>query len=98
MELLLAFIGSSALSALISGIFTLITNRRRKDDGVVAGVRMMLYVHLKREGKEHIEHGEIASEDLEDYLKMHEVYHTALNGNGFLDSIVSQVKSLKIVD
>ena len=98
MELVLAFIGSGAFSALISGLFTLAANRRRKDDGVVAGVRMMLYVHLKREGRMYVEAGQVSSEDLEDFMKMHEVYHTALGGNGFLDSVVSQVRKLRIVD
>lgn len=98
MQLLLALIGSSALSTLISCIFAAYTTRRKKDGDVVAGLRMLLYIHLKREGKEHIETGWIASDDLEDFLKMHEVYHTGLGGNGFLDSIVKQVKALKIVD
>ena len=98
LEILLAVVGSSALSTLISCTFTLISTRRKKDSDVVAGLRMLLYIHLKREGKEYIETGWISSEDLEDFMKMHEVYHTGLGGNGFLDSVVAQVKALKIVD
>lgn len=98
MQIALALIGSSALSTLISCIFAYVTSRRKKDDAVIVGLRTLLYMHLKREGRAYIEAGEISSDDLEDFMKMHEVYHTGLGGNGFLDSVVKQVRSLKIVD
>lgn len=98
MEILVAILSGSALSALISGIFTLVAAREKKDDGVEAGLRILLHMHLKEHGKKFIEQQKISSEDLEDFLKMHTVYHSTWSGDDFLDSLVAKIKKLPIVD
>ena len=40
--------------------------------------------------------GGITSDQLEDILSMHNAYHN-IGGNGFLDSLVTQVKQLPII-
>lgn len=96
MEILLAILGSGALSALISGCFTLASVKRRRSSGVTAGTRMLLYDRIKYLGRKHLAKGEIASEDLEDLIAMHRVYHDELGGNGYLDTLMQNVKNLQI--
>lgn len=94
MEVLLAVIGSSAMASIISGIFSLIKDRKSKDDGLEAGVRILLYDRIKHLCFKYCEVGHISSDDYEDLVKMHQVYHNNLHGNGFLDSEMSSVGKL----
>jgi len=96
MEVFAAILGSGALSALISGLFALVRDRRAKKDGVRAGVRQLLYDKIKFLGRKFIADGEVSEEDLEDLIDMHKIYHDELNGNGYLDHIMTEVKKLRI--
>ena len=96
MEIIIAILGSGALSALISGLFGIFHDRRAKKDGVRAGVRQLLYDKIKCLGRKYITDDEITSEDLEDLIDMHKIYHDELNGNGYLDHVMEEVKKLKI--
>lgn len=95
MEILIAVLGSGALSAIISGIFGLIRDRRAKNDGVRAGVRQLLYDKIKYLGRKYIAKGEVSEEDLEDLICMHRIYHDELSGNGYLDNVMSEVMKLR---
>jgi hypothetical protein len=94
MEIVLAILGSSALASLISGVISLIANRKKQETGVEAGVRILLYDRIKHLGIKYIERGYITHDEYEDLGRMHNVYHNALNGNGFLDNIMEQVNEL----
>lgn len=94
MEIVLAILGSSALASLISGIFSLASNRKKQESGVEAGVQILLYDRIKHLGTKYIEKGSIGYDEYEDLIRMHNVYHTALNGNGFLDELMAQVRKL----
>lgn len=94
MEIALAVIGSSALASLISGIFSIIATNKKKDSGLEAGVRILLYDRIKYLGNRYIEQGWISTDSYEDLKKMHEVYHGPLNSNGFLDDTMERVKQL----
>ena len=96
MELWIAIVGSGALSAIISGMFTLAAAKTKKDGGVAAGVRQLLYDRIKYLGRKFISAGEIRLEDLEDLIEMHKIYHDTLDGNGYLDSVMKAVNGLKI--
>lgn len=93
-EIILAVIGSGALSAFISGAFTLYTAKRKRDDGLKAGMRALLHDRIKYLGLKYIEEGAVVSGDLEDLIEMHRIYHDDLGGNGYLDEIMSKVKKL----
>jgi len=97
-EIIVAILGSGALSALISGIFGIIRDRKAKKDGVHAGVRQLLYDKIKCLGRRYIAENEITSEDLEDLIDMHKIYHDDLAGNGYLDHVMEEVKKLKIAN
>lgn len=96
--IIIAIISSGALSTLISGLFNLWQARRKRQDGVREGIKILLYDRIKHLGKQYIERGYISAEELEDLTTMHEIYHNpdGLNGNGFLDAIMRNVKQLPI--
>ena len=95
-ELWIAVIGSGALSAAVSGAFALLQSRTKRADALTQGVQQLMYDRIKHLCKAHISRGQIASNDLEDLLKMHAAYHK-LGGNGFLDELMEAVGRLKIV-
>lgn len=94
MEIVLAILGSGALASVVSGIFSLINNRHKKETGISSGVRILLYDRIKYLCIHYIECGYITTEEYEDLLNMHAVYHNDLNGNGFLDDFINQVRNL----
>lgn len=96
MELLIAVLGSSALASVITGIFSLVLNRKKKESGVESGVLVLLYDRIKCLGTMYLQRGSITSDEYEDLLNMHKVYHEDLHGNGFLDNLMSQVAKLPI--
>ena len=109
MELLTAILAGSVGAAIVGGIFSVIMfklNRKAekedkqesKEDDLTSGLRILLYDRIKHLGKSYITRGYITTEELEDLLLMHKIYHDNLKGNGFLDSLMGQVKQLPIHD
>jgi len=98
--ILAAVIGSGALSSIITNVFNRIEARKKSTDGLRDGVRVLLYDRIKHLGRKYIALECITAEDLEDLIDMHRIYHDpkCLDGNGFLDSVMCSVKSLRIVD
>ena len=70
---------------------------KKVDDGVMAGVRVLLYDRIKHLGKKYISRGNITLEEMEDLHTMHKIYHEDLVGNGFLDSLMKTVDSLPVI-
>lgn len=102
-EIILAIAGGGVGAAIVGGVFSLVQwklNRRAakedKRSNMAAGIRILLYDRIKYLGRKHIADGYITAEDLEDLTAMHKIYHDDLSGNGFLDTLMSQVKILKI--
>lgn len=93
---IVAIVGSGALSALITGIFAERSAKKKLEDGTQVGVRMILYAWIKSLGKDYIKRGYLSFEELEDLKAMHMVYHNDLKGNGFLDTLMDQVEKLEI--
>lgn len=96
MTIIIAILSSSALTALINGIIIAQREKKQKETGVSAGIRILLYDRIKHLGKSYIERGCITSEELEDLIAMHKIYHDDLDGNGFLDAIMRSVGALPI--
>lgn len=97
MQLWIAVLGSSVLAAAVSGVFGLISGRKKKTGGVEAGVQQLLYDRIKYLCKSHIARGKIATNDLEDLERMHKIYHDDLNGNGYLDDLMKTVRTLEVI-
>ena len=105
MEILLAIISGGAAASAVAGVFSVITwklNRKAskedKSDDITSGLRMLLYDRIKYLGKSYIARGNIHTEELEDLIAMHNVYHNKLRGNGFLDELMIQVRRLPIIE
>lgn len=107
MEVLLAILGGGVGVAIVEAIKTIIMRKMDKQNDKESDIaklvktlaknqRMILYIEIKALCKRHCAAGEIASDDLEDIMEMHNVYHE-LGGNGYLDNYMEQVKGLKII-
>ena len=94
--IIIAIISSSAFATLLSFCTQLIRDRMKNKHGVAAGVKIILYDRIKWMGNKYIDRGFITSEELEDLVEMHRIYHDELIGNGFLDEIMKKVKALPL--
>lgn len=92
--IILAFVTSGAFVSILNLLFNIWKEKRDKESGIAAGVRIILYDRIKWFGKKHIEAGYISQEDLEDLITMHKIYHDELDGNGYLDAVMDNVKHL----
>lgn len=64
-------------------------------NALIVADRMILYDRIKHLAKSYIKRGHITVEEYEDLKRMHEVYHDNLNGNGFLDAVMDEVRKLE---
>lgn len=95
-QIIIAIIGSGALTAIITNVFTLIKERKNQSKGVAEGVQLLLYDRIKSLSKSYIKDGQITPEDLEDLTRMWACYHDDLEGNGYLDSLMAAVRRLPL--
>ena len=70
MNILIAALSSSALAAIISGVFTLLLARQKKVNGTEAGVRILLYDRIKDLGNRFVDRGYVTRDEYEDLIKM----------------------------
>lgn len=125
MEFFYAFLGGSAFTALINGVFGLIrwlmdrkaAKEDKKDnkaevdmkavlerldrieqtqEDLRIALQVTLYDRIKFLAKSYIKRGYISTEELEDLSSMHSAYHDRTHGNGFLDTLMAQVKQLPV--
>lgn len=101
--IVIALLTGSFGAAFVSAAASLLTwylNRKSakadRTDNLAAGLRWILYYHIKHECEEAIAQGWISADRLEDLIAMHAVYHDDLGGNGFLDNLMAAVKRLPI--
>jgi len=59
-------------------------------------LKYILYDRIRYLGREYIARGEIDFDDRRILNAMHKVYHDGLGGNGDLDTLMSQVNTLKL--
>lgn len=106
-QILALVLGGGFSAAFVSGIIQLILwrwNRKAAKADKAGGnemhiknaLRILLYDRIKYLGRRYIEQGYVPADDLEDLMAMHKCYHDDLDGNGFLDSIMGQVKLLPL--
>lgn len=106
-ELVIGLLGGGASAAIVSGIIQLVIwkmNRKaakedkseEKDKHVKTALKLLMHDRIKYLGKRYIADGFIDAEDLRDLMAMHACYHDDLDGNGFLDSVMEQVRHLPI--
>lgn len=88
-NIIIAIIGSGALTALITNIFNLFAanSRQRKVNQV------LLLGEMERRMENYRAKGSISSEQLQIFNGIAELYH-AEGGNGYAESMLSEVRSL----
>lgn len=64
-------------------------------NALIVADRTILYDRIKHLAKAYIKRNWISVEEYEDLKRMHKVYHDDLGGNGFLDSIMSEVDKIE---
>lgn len=96
--IVIAVISSGVISTIIGYAHESRMLKKNQESGERAGIRILLYDRIKHLGKKYISEGKISAENLEDLIEMHRIYHVDLDGNGFLDSLMEQVKKLPIIN
>ena len=106
-EIIIAVLGGSALSALITQIGNYISERRKrkdskedtedtKDAAVRQGMKLLLADKLQYLGLKYIEEGEITFSSRKMLNEMHSTYHNGLDGNGDFDGLMKEVNDLPL--
>lgn len=96
LTIIVAIIGSGALSTFISQICSLMQKRAERKSGASEGLRLIMKDKIRILCVHYIEQGWIYEDELEDLMAMHSCYHDKLKGNGYLDVLMGKVKALEI--
>ncbi len=100
-EVLIAIVtacGGAAVAGVFQLVALIINNRKKKnkeEETVAEGVMVLLQDRIKFLAKHYIADTAISPEDLEDLMRMHNVYKN-LGGNGYLDTLMAAVKDLPL--
>lgn len=106
-EIIIAVLGGSALSALITQVGNYISDCRKRKDAVEdkaedkdaalkQGIKLLLADKIQYLGLRYIEEGEIAFTNRKMLNEMHSVYHNGLGGNGDFDDLMEELNELPI--
>ena len=106
-EIIIAVLGGSALSALITQVGNYISDRRKRKDTVAdkaedkdaalkQGIKLLLADKIQYLGLRYIEEGEVTFSNKKMLNEMHSVYHSGLGGNGDYDDLMEEFNELPI--
>ena len=97
-EIIIAIIGSGALSALVSALVSLMNAKQRAKKGNDDLILMMSAYSIYSLGEAAIKDGYISFRKLELFNDMYNKYKEQKNANGYADVIKEKVNSLPIKD
>ena len=89
-----ALLGSGAATALVTGLVGLRAEQRRTETGESQGLRYLLQDRLEQQALAYLEKGSISYEELRSWNRGHHIYHDLLGGNGDLNGLKDQLRSL----
>lgn len=106
-EIIIAVLGGSALSALITQVGNYISDRRKRKDAVEdrtedkdaalkQGIKLLLADKIQYLGLRYIEEGEVTFSNKKMLNEMHSVYHSGLGGNGDFDDLMEEFNELPL--
>ncbi len=95
-SIICAVIGSGALSTVLSALIGKWQLGKKQDDAVVRGLRALLRDRINERGQGFVDRGTITPTELEELISLHNVYHSDLGGNGYLDTLMDAVKKLPL--
>lgn len=93
-ELIIAVLSSGVLSTLISCIFQLWNNRKKKLGKLEEGMRLLLLSDVRAMGKKLIDQGSVTREEYAVFNASYDAYKE-LGGDGWADGVKSNVDMLK---
>lgn len=96
METLTTIIVAVIGSGVINTALNYYLNNKEDKDGVKEASRLMMKDRLRFLCIHYIHQEWIYEDELEDLIAMHKCYHDELEGNGYLDDLMSRVKNLEI--
>lgn len=94
-SIIIAILSSSSIATIITAIINAIVTHSKAYNSLLEANRILMKDRIKHLGNSYIQRGSITSEELQDLHEMHECYHD-LGGNGFLDTIMSNVNHLPL--
>lgn len=92
LTLIVAFLGSSAATAIVQAVIASINAKKKENNGVTHALKYLLKRDLEQKGHELLEGG-VSYEELKDWEKEHHIYHEELGGNGDLDHLYEALKN-----
>lgn len=106
-EIIIAVLGGSALSALITQVGNYVSDRCKRKDAVEdrtedkdaalkQGIKLLLADKIQYLGLRYIEEGEVTFSNKKMLNEMHSVYHKGLGGNGDFDDLMEEFNELPI--
>ena len=102
-EILIAFIAGGSMSAIVSGVFSVILYKVKKrdahqeeDDALKKGVRYLMLYIIQERAEKYIANGNISVDERRSLHKWHDLYHNGLHGNGDADALMDAVDSLPL--
>lgn len=90
-QLLLAFVGGGALTAIIE----IIRNSVDKKSAKNVALQFLLLQYIREEAQKHLDEDKISSDDLKMWLEMHKTYKR-LGGNGYADELKNKITRLPL--
>lgn len=94
-EIIIAIIGSGALSAIVSGLVQMMCDKHKNLNNFEKGMRLLLLSTIKRDGKELVCNGKISKRDYDAFCDTYDAYKS-LGGDGWADKMKSEVDALPI--
>ena len=102
-EILIAFIAGGSMSAVVSGVFSLILYKSKKkdededkEDVVKICLRYIMLYIIQERSEKYIANGCISVDERRSLHKWHDLYHNGLHGNGDADALMSDVDALPL--
>ncbi len=95
LNIALACLGSSGLTAIILAILNRRWSKQDKQDAVVAGLKVLTVDRVRYLGRCYIKDQRITLEDKENLEDMYRAYK-ALGGNGHLETVMDEVERLPV--
>lgn len=94
--IIVAVIGSGVLNTILNYLISRHEKKKCDKEGVNEAARLLMKDRLRFLCIHYIDQGWIYEDELEDLIAMHKCYHDYLNGNGFLNKLMSRVNELEI--
>lgn len=91
-----AIIASGFFNTLLSSIVASKKEKRNDLTSIKKALALLMKEALKLLCESYIKRGYITTDELEEIVSMHKVYHDGLGGNGYLDALMHEVHLLDV--